>query len=269
VTAGAPLSVVNGNSTPAISLAQAGSGSSGFLSAADWASFNAKGNGTVTQVSGLGAISVANGTSTPVVSLGLVPVANGGTGATTLSGFLVGNGTGAVTGQASIPTTALSGTLNAARLPALGGDISSTAGSASATVIRLQGRAVAATAPSEGQVLTYSTATSSWAPATPSTGGGGRNILISRFVVLPGTSLPSYTTVFGPQALSTTESFVQQVMPVACTAGSMIGRVPSGSLSITATLFRNGAATGVSCNLAGGSQCTGSGTAAIAGRARR
>jgi len=261
VSATAPLSVANATSTPAISLAQAGSGSSGFLSAADWTNFNAKGNGTVTQVSGLGAISVANGTSTPVVSLGLVPVANGGTGATTLSGFLVGNGTGAVTGQAAIPTAVLSGTLNAAQLPALGGDLSSAAGTTSAAVVGLRGRTVTATAPTDGQVLTYSSAAAAWAPTTPSA-GGGRMLLISRFVVLPSSTLPSFTTVFGPQALSATESLVQQVMPVACTAGSLIGKVPAGTtLSVTATLFRNGASTGYSCAMGGGSQCTGTGTA--------
>lgn len=47
---------------------------------------------------------------------GTVAVANGGTGATTLTGYLVGNGTSAVTASSTIPTTALSGTVSNAQL---------------------------------------------------------------------------------------------------------------------------------------------------------
>ena len=62
---------------------------------------------------------------------GTVAVANGGTGATTLSGYLFGNGTSAVTASTTIPTTALSGTITNAQLAnstisgvALGGSLS-------------------------------------------------------------------------------------------------------------------------------------------------
>jgi len=47
---------------------------------------------------------------------GIVAVANGGTGASSLTGYLYGNGTGAVTASTSIPTTALSGTVTNAQL---------------------------------------------------------------------------------------------------------------------------------------------------------
>ena len=47
---------------------------------------------------------------------GTVAVANGGTGATTLTGYLKGNGTSAVTASSTIPTTALSGTITNAQL---------------------------------------------------------------------------------------------------------------------------------------------------------
>lgn len=47
---------------------------------------------------------------------GTVAVANGGTGATTLTGYLSGNGTSAVTASSTIPTTALSGTVTNAQL---------------------------------------------------------------------------------------------------------------------------------------------------------
>ena len=47
-----------------------------------------------------------------VSSTGVLGVPNGGSGATTLTGYLIGNGTGAFTASATIPTSALSGTVN-------------------------------------------------------------------------------------------------------------------------------------------------------------
>ena len=51
---------------------------------------------------------LANG----VFSTGVLGVPNGGSGATTLTGYLIGNGTSAFTASATIPTSALSGTVN-------------------------------------------------------------------------------------------------------------------------------------------------------------
>jgi hypothetical protein len=45
-------------------------------------------------------------------STGVLGVSNGGSGATTLSGYLFGNGTSAFTASATIPTSALSGTVS-------------------------------------------------------------------------------------------------------------------------------------------------------------
>ena len=47
-----------------------------------------------------------------VSSAGVLGVPNGGSGATTLTGYLIGNGTSAFTASATIPTSALSGTVN-------------------------------------------------------------------------------------------------------------------------------------------------------------
>ena len=47
-----------------------------------------------------------------VSSTGILGVPNGGSGATTLSGYLFGNGTSAFTASATIPTSALSGTVS-------------------------------------------------------------------------------------------------------------------------------------------------------------
>ncbi|HXG32189.1 MAG TPA: hypothetical protein VNJ11_02405 [Bryobacteraceae bacterium] len=52
-----------------------------------------------------------------------------------------------------------------------GGDLSGTL--SSATVAKIQGRAVASTAPSNGQVLTWNGTSSQWEPQTPPGGGGG------------------------------------------------------------------------------------------------
>ena len=47
---------------------------------------------------------------------GVVDVANGGTGASTLTGYVKGSGTAALTGSSTIPTTDLSGTVSNAQL---------------------------------------------------------------------------------------------------------------------------------------------------------
>jgi hypothetical protein len=58
-------------------------------------------------------ISIANTTGTITISAvtggGTLPVGNGGTGATTLTGYVYGNGTSAVTASATIPSTAITG----------------------------------------------------------------------------------------------------------------------------------------------------------------
>ena len=65
------------------------------------------------------------------VLTGTVPVANGGTGAATLTGYVVGNGTAAMTASSTIPSTAITGlgtisTQNANNVTITGGSISGT-----------------------------------------------------------------------------------------------------------------------------------------------
>ena len=55
-------------------------------------------------------------TSGAITLGGVLNVANGGTGANTLSGYVFGNGTSPMTASATIPTTALSGTVTNAQL---------------------------------------------------------------------------------------------------------------------------------------------------------
>lgn len=68
VTGASPIASTGG-STPAISISQATTSTNGYLSSADWNTFNSKGSGTVTSVSGTAPVSVATGTTTPVISM--------------------------------------------------------------------------------------------------------------------------------------------------------------------------------------------------------
>ncbi|MGZ8242497.1 DNRLRE domain-containing protein [Methylomagnum sp.] len=69
VTGSGPISVANGTTTPAISISQAGAGSSGFLSATDWNIFNNKGNGTVTSVLATGPITNTGSATSPNIAI--------------------------------------------------------------------------------------------------------------------------------------------------------------------------------------------------------
>jgi len=182
--------VANPTSTPVITLnlPTASATNRGLLSAADWATFNAKqpAGGYVTSVLGTTGRITSTGGTTPVIDLAsgiatagttgsallipvvtidtygrvtgittaanpqgtvtsvaatvpsflsisgspitasgtlaigysgtALPVANGGTGAVTLTGYVYGNGTGAMTASTTIPTTVLSGTVTNAQL---------------------------------------------------------------------------------------------------------------------------------------------------------
>ncbi|HEX7415167.1 MAG TPA: hypothetical protein VF411_14070 [Bacteroidia bacterium] len=72
VTANAPLSVINPNTTPTLSMSPANGSTDGFLSQTDWNTFNNKGNGTVTSITaGTG---LAGGTFTNTGTIGLATV---------------------------------------------------------------------------------------------------------------------------------------------------------------------------------------------------
>lgn len=66
--------------------------------------------GSYTGITGVGTLTAGTWNA------GTIGVAYGGTGATTLTGYLIGNGTGAFTASSTIPTTALSGTITNAQL---------------------------------------------------------------------------------------------------------------------------------------------------------
>lgn len=84
------------------------------------------GSGTVTSV----ALTMPTGFSvsgSPITGSGTLAVS------TTLNGYIKGNGTG-FTASATVATTDLSGTLQAAQFPALTGDVTTVAGALGATI---------------------------------------------------------------------------------------------------------------------------------------
>jgi hypothetical protein len=79
-----------------------------------------------------------------------LPVANGGTGATTLSGYLFGNGTSAVTASTTIPNTAITG---------LGTMSTQNAGTVAITGGNIDGATIGATTAANGTFLTVTATT--------------------------------------------------------------------------------------------------------------
>jgi hypothetical protein len=80
-----------------------------------WQQFSLTG-GVTTFTTTLSGLTPNTATSGPVTLAGTLNPSSGGTGATTLTGYVIGNGTSAFTASATIPTTALSGTITNAQL---------------------------------------------------------------------------------------------------------------------------------------------------------
>jgi hypothetical protein len=126
----------------------------GLLTSADWTTFNGKEN-VLTFSSPL--IRTVN-----TISLGTIGVGNGGTGATTLTGMLRGNGTGAVTGQ--------TGTQWGAAFWSDANTISTTAVGISGQILRSNGAAAPTWSDPTG-IVTVENGLTETAPATIRLGG--------------------------------------------------------------------------------------------------
>ena len=83
VTGTAPV-VSSGGTTPAISMAAATTSVNGYLTSTDWNTFNNKGSGTVTSVSGTTGRITSTGGNTPVIDLASGVATAGTTGSSTL-----------------------------------------------------------------------------------------------------------------------------------------------------------------------------------------
>jgi trimeric autotransporter adhesin len=104
------------------------------------------GSGVATFSAGTTGLTPNSPTTGGIVLGGTLNVANGGTSATTLTGYVYGNGTSAMTASTTIPTTSLSGTITNAQLAnsaitingssvSLGGSITVTASTTSTLTI--------------------------------------------------------------------------------------------------------------------------------------
>jgi hypothetical protein len=149
-------------------------------------------------------------TSSSALAAGTLPVAAGGTGATTLTGYVYGNGTSAMTASTTIPTSSLSGSINLATqvtgtLPIANGGTGQTTAVAAFDALNpmtTTGDIIYEASPttaarlgigSTGQVLTVAGGIPSW--ATPSSGGG--TITTTDFTATAGQTTFSITYTVG------------------------------------------------------------------------
>jgi hypothetical protein len=115
--------VSSGGNTPTISMPAATSSVNGYLTSADWTTFNNKGSGSVTSVAATvpsflsisGSPITTSGTLAISYSGTALPVANGGTGITSLTAGYIpyGNNTGSLSSTSGLNYTAATTTLNA------------------------------------------------------------------------------------------------------------------------------------------------------------
>lgn len=152
---GTPPIVSSGGSTPAISIPVATSSVNGYLSSADWTTFNNKVPTTRT-ISTTAPLQGGTNLGTNITLS--IPLAT-----TSTDGYL--NSTDWNTfNNKSAPGNYIT---------ALTGDVSASGpGSVPAQVAKIQGFAVAATSPTSGQVLTWNSGSTQYEPKTP-TGGSG------------------------------------------------------------------------------------------------
>jgi hypothetical protein len=121
------------------------------------------GTGAAEEISVSAPLSLSGG----ALAVSTIPVANGGTGAVTLTGYVKGNGTSAMTASASVPVGDLSGTL-----PVASGGTGATTLTANNVVLGNGTSAVQFVAPStSGNVLTSNGTTWTSTAATPALQG--------------------------------------------------------------------------------------------------
>jgi hypothetical protein len=154
--------------------------------------------GSVTSVTASAPLSVTNGTSTPAITLGTVPVANGGTGATTLTGYLLGSGTSAVTASATIPGTAISGNIAGNAANVTGTVAVANGGTGAATAAAALTNLLPSQTGDSGKVLTTNGTAASWGAASAGTVTSVTGT--SPIVVATGTSTPAITLATVPVA---------------------------------------------------------------------
>jgi hypothetical protein len=133
------------------------------------------GSGTVTSVA-LTAPSIFSVAGSPITAAGTLaltysgtalPVANGGSGATTLTGYVKGNGTSAFTASATVPSTDITG---------LGTMSTQNANSVTITGGTVNGTTIGATTATTGAFTTLTASTSLTTPIVQATNSGGLSL---------------------------------------------------------------------------------------------
>jgi hypothetical protein len=98
---------------------------------------------------------------------GTIPVANGGTGASTLTGYVIGNGTSAMTASTTIPSSAITG---------LGTMSTQNANAVAITGGAIDGTTIGATTTSTGKFTTLNASTSLTTPIVQASNSGGLSL---------------------------------------------------------------------------------------------
>jgi hypothetical protein len=226
--------------------------------------------GTVTNVTGTSPIAVATGTTTPAITLGTVPVANGGTGATTLTGYLLGSGASAVSASATIPGTAISGNIagNAANVTgtvalANGGTGAATASAAITNLLPSQSG-------NNTKVLTTNGTLASWGAAaagTVTSVTGTSPIIVAAGTTTPAITLSTVPVANGGTGATTLTGYLLGSGASAVTASATIpgtaisGNISSNAANVTGTVAVANGGTGAT-TLSG--YLFGSGASAVA-----
>jgi hypothetical protein len=156
----------------------------------------------------------------------------------------------------------------AAQMPALTGDVTSTAGAVATTVGALKGVPFCTGyTPTTGQTIAYTTASSPNPCYTAASGGTAKNGIL-QFSTLAFTSAYTFTSatsyyfgigiVSAGPGMQTTETIVQTMAPFAGTAQNLyvhFGTAPTAGTSLVFTLRDNASSTAITCSWSSGLTC--------------